>query len=143
MDLQYVYQELDDALNESEEIRKLQINPADIESEITKLELKYQNNYIRDTKIQLIARYIYLGRWLIQENPELGIKARERFQELFPEHFKRFMEKLKASAPSIRWSGCTLCKYHLGNECAKGLRPSKVSTRYLNRDYECSAFEAK
>jgi hypothetical protein len=143
MDTGAVSEEVEKAFGASEEIRRRQFDLDQIDAEITKLELKCRTDPSQDTRMQLLTRYIFLARWLPVGNSRLGIKARERFQQQLPDHFIYFMDRLKASASSTRWSGCIACKHNLGHGCAKGLQPSKVSSRYLDRDYECSALEAK
>jgi len=143
MNSEFVSREVATAISASEEISRKGLNPAHIESELTKLELKYRSNPSEDMKLQLLARYMFLAQWLPVADSGVGIKVREKFQQQFPDHFKYFMNRLKASTPSIRWAGCIACKHNLGHGCAKGLQPRKLSSRFLDRDYACSAFEAK
>ena len=143
MNSEFVSAEVETAISVSEEVKGQELDPANIESELAKLELKYRSKPSRDMKLQLLARYVFLAQSLPAVDSGVGIKVRERFQRQFPDHFKYFMDRLKASASSTRWAGCIACKHNLGPGCAKGLRPSKLSSRYLDRDYACSAFEAK
>lgn len=143
MNSEFVSDEVETAISASEEIRGQELDPANIESGLAKLELKYRGKPSQDMKLQLLARYMFLAQWLPAVDSGVRIKVRERFQRQFPDHFKCFMDGLKASASSTRWAICIACKHNLGHGCAKGLRPGKLSSRYLDRDYACSAFEAK
>lgn len=143
MKSEVVGEELQRAIDASEDMRVKELVPANIDAEIDELEFRYQSNPSLDTKTQLLARYILLSRWLPVGNSGIAIEVRARFQEQFPEHFRAFMESLKASGTAARWAGCLLCKHNLGHGCAKGLQPQRLPSRYLNRDYTCSAFQAK
>jgi hypothetical protein len=143
MNSQLISDEVEQAISASEDIRKEQVDLDNIETEICKLELEYRRKPSQDTKLKLIARYVLLAQSLPVLSSGAGIKVRERFQQQFPDHFKCFMDILRGSMSSTRWSGCTLCKHNLGHGCAKGLRPRKLPSRFLDRDYTCSVFEAK
>lgn len=138
-----VLQELREAIVESGEIRAKESDLSKVEAEIAELEQSYQSDPSPDKKIQLLARYVLLSRLLPVVGSTKGIEMRERFQQQFPDHFKNFMEIHRSDAATIRWSGCLLCKHSLGQECSKGLQPRRLPSRYLNRDYACSAFEEK
>lgn len=143
MKSEVVDEELQRAITASEEMRVKGFMPAPVEAEIAELELSYESNHSADTRAQLLAGYVLLSRWLPTQDSAAAIKVRERFQQVFPDHFKAFMETLKASASSVRWSGCLGCKHYLGQQCAKGLEPGRLPSRYLKRDFACSAFEEK
>lgn len=143
MESEFVGEELQRAINASEEIRTKEVVTSNIDVEIAELEKEYRSNPSLYTKTQLMSRYILVSKWLSVLDSNIAIEIRERFQAQFPEHFSVFMNSLKATGVSARWAGCLLCKYTLGHGCEKGLQPHRLPSRYLNRDYGCSAFEAK
>jgi len=136
-------QELQRAISLSEEIGAKEFAPEIIEAQVAQLEHRYESDPSDDTKLQLLARYVLLTKCLPVVNMEGAIRLRERFQQRFPDHFSSVMQILKAQGGLSRWSGCLLCRHNLGHGCSKGLQPRRLPSRYLNRDYACSAFEEK
>lgn len=137
--------ELQTAINACGEIATKAFEPTSIKTEISDLELSYKDNPSANTKTKLLTRYVLISKSLPTSDSELVVKTREKFQIVFPDHFRAFMEMLRSGslATLSKWSGCLLCKHYLAHGCAKGLVPRKMSSRYLNRDYACSGFEEK
>jgi len=94
--------EVEQAINASEDLRREQVILDNIEAEIGKLELEYQSEPSQETKLKLLARYVFLARWLPVLGSGAGIRAREKFQQQFPDHFKYLMDRLKNLASSTR-----------------------------------------
>lgn len=136
-------QELQRAILLSEQIAASEFDPVHIDSQIRQLEHSYEKGPSPEIRLQLLSRYILLTRYLPVANSRTAIELRVRFQDRFPEHFRSFMQMLKTQGGLSRWSGCLPCKYNLGHGCAKGLQPRRLPSRYLNRDFACSAFEEK
>ena len=126
MESEFVGKEIRNAEEIAEGLRAEGFMLENIEEEIATFERKYKNDSTSSTKAELLARYILLCQWLPVGSSDTGITIRERFQQLFPEHFSIFMKKLNVSATSTRWSGCLLCKHNLGHGCEKGLQPQRL-----------------
>lgn len=135
--------EIRTAIRISEDIEADESTLASIEAEVAQLELSFEKNSSPDTRRQLLAKYVLLSRWLPVHDLQKAVTLREKFKERFPEHFEAFMEGLRVSGPSVRWTGCLHCRYNVGHACARGLVPRRLPSRYLKVDYECSAFEPR
>lgn len=118
-------------------------NQEGIDEELTRLEEIMKASPSEEVRLLLLGLYALLSRGGNGGGMLEAVTYRERFQNAFPDHFAVFMTGLKAGRNGNQWPGCLRCRNYVGSGCAIGVAPQRLSSRYLNVDYHCSAFERK
>ncbi|MFQ5574685.1 MAG: hypothetical protein ACE5E0_03565 [Terriglobia bacterium] len=73
-------------------------------------------------RVTLLAHLCLLSEVAANMDFNRMISAREKFQDLLPEHFAYYLAHLKESPWAITWSGCLDCRRFVGR-CQLNLSP--------------------
>lgn len=98
---------------------------AELEEQIEELRNKATSAPTKDERIQLLARLCLLSEVAGAISFDRMIKAREKFLDMFPEHFKEYLAHLDSASWQITWSGCLGC-LHFAGKCALNLTPIEM-----------------
>lgn len=80
----------------------------------------------KNTRIDLLARLCLLSEICSAIDFDRMIDAREKFQDLLPQHFEYYLSHLESAPWHIAWSGCLGC-VHFSGQCTLNLTPQEVS----------------
>ncbi len=80
----------------------------------------------KDSRIDLLARLCLLSEICSAIDFDKMIDAREKFQDLLPDHFDYYLAHLDSAPWHIGWSGCLGCT-HFSGTCALKLTPQEIS----------------
>lgn len=104
-----------------------------IDREIEVLEEKTQTEVLQfaaspgpATRVKLLSSLCLLSELCSAVDFDRMIEARERFQELLPEHFQYYLSHLDSMSWHVAWSGCLECR-HFQGKCTLNLAPVEVS----------------
>lgn len=95
----------------------------EVESMIT----RFGSEPTKTERIDLVSRLCLLSELTGALDFDRMIETRERFRDLFPEHFREYLNYLKTVSWEITWSGCLGCHYFSGR-CALNLVPIETPT---------------
>jgi len=70
------------------------------------------------------------------------IEVREKFQELFPEHFENYLSNLGSLYRQISWPGCLECS-NFDGQCSLGITPTEVPGGSHNSARYCRSKEMR
>jgi hypothetical protein len=70
------------------------------------------------------------------------IAIRERFQQLFPAHFERYLNSLDSLSFEMFWPGCLECK-HFSGKCEMDVVPSGVWAKNSRFNKYCELKEGR
>ena len=82
----------------------------------------------KDARIDLLARLCLLSEICSAVDFDRMIDAREKFQDLLPEHFDYYLAHLDSAPWHIGWSGCLGC-IHFSGTCALKLTPQEATDK--------------
>jgi len=80
----------------------------------------------KNARIDMLARLCLLSEICSAIDFDKMIDARERFQNLLPQHFSYYLSRLDSAPWHIGWSGCLGC-IHFSGKCALNLTPQEVT----------------
>jgi len=97
----------------------------DLEDQIEQLSAKATSQPTKEERIQLLARLCLLSELSGAVSFDGLIKAREKFLDMFPEHFGEYLAHLDTASWEITWSGCLGC-LHFAGKCALNITPIEM-----------------
>lgn len=80
----------------------------------------------KDKRIDLLAHLCLLSEICSAIDFDRMIDAREKFQDLLPQHFEFYLSHLDSAPWHIGWSGCLGC-IHFSGQCALNLTPQEIT----------------
>lgn len=83
-------------------------------------------------RVRLMASLCLLSELCSAVNFDRMIEARERFQDILPEHFSFYLSHLESMTWHVSWSGCLECR-HFAGKCTLNVAPveSEDTTHHL------------
>ncbi len=93
-------------------------------------------------KIQALAKFSLLSEIYSLVDFDKMIEVREKFQELFPEHFEKYLSSLDSLCWQISWPGCLECS-HFDGKCSLGITPTEVPGGSHNSARYCKSKEMR
>ncbi|MBI4743280.1 MAG: hypothetical protein HY776_00345 [Actinobacteria bacterium] len=130
-------QELTESLKLLSELKQKLINGSDslsLEEKVYSLEEKVggmADDFVKNPdgpkRVELVANLCLLSELCGAIDFDRMIEAREKFQELFPHHFKQYLSYLENASWEMTWSGCIGC-VHFSGKCALNLSPTEVTS---------------
>ncbi len=115
---------------------------AELEKQIKEIKDRATSQPSKDERIQLLARLCLLSELSGAISFGRMIKAREKFREMFPEHFKEYLSHLESASWEITWSGCLGCR-HFAGKCALNLTPIETPSPDNRLKRSCPSREQK
>lgn len=129
-------QELTESLKLLNGLKQKLINESDgfsLEEKIHSLEEKVggmADDFVKNPdvskRVELIANLCLLSELCGAIDFDRMIEAREKFLEMFPDHFKQYLSYLENASWEMTWSGCIGC-VHFSGKCALNLSPTEVA----------------
>ena len=95
-----------------------------LEEKITAFAKKLEGEPQSDVRLELLAHLCLLSELASGAGFDRLIDAREKFQDLLPDHFSHYLSHLEQSTWFISWSGCLDCR-HFSNRCNLNLSPQE------------------
>ncbi len=102
-----------------------------------KIDLLRKKELNKENKIALLSHLFLLSETCLSMDFERLIQAREKFQSIFPLHFKQYLEKMSGRTKGTTWSGCFSCKHYVGARCELNKIPLETHLSYDRIDYYC------
>lgn len=115
---------------------------AELEKQIEEISDKATSKPTREERIQLLARLCLLSELSSVVGFDRMIKAREKFLDMFPQHFKEYLTHLEDASWEITWSGCLGC-IHFAGKCALNLTPIEAPSSDNRLKRSCPSREQK
>ena len=109
--------------------------------QIEELENRNRNGWVEDLKLNLLSKLSLLSEIYAIVNFDRMIEVREKFRNLFPEHFDKYLANLDLLSWQIFWPGCLECR-HFDGKCSLGLTPTELSGG-LKPEKRCRSKEYK
>lgn len=96
-------------------------------------------------RLDMLARLALLSELNAVIDFDRMIEAREKFQNLFPEHFKEYLKHLDYMARAVIWPGCFECLHykHSQNKCLLHIIPIESSVGRTGIEKRCAQKELK
>lgn len=113
-----------------------------LESRIDELVYWNHDGWDDEQKLEAIARLSLLSELCAVISFDRMIEARERFQNLFPEHFKEYLDHLDSLSQWASWPGCLECR-HFNGKCSLSLTPVETSGGGYGFEKCCKLKEAR
>jgi len=113
-----------------------------LESRIDELAHKNHNGLEDTQRIEIVSKLSLLSELCAVISFDRMIEAREKFQNLFPEHFEEYLRNLDSLSWRILWPGCLEC-YHFNGECLLNLTPAEISGGRHSFEKYCKSKEKK
>lgn len=93
-------------------------------------------------KLQLLAQFSLLSEIYSLIDFDKMIEVREKFQELFPEHFAKYLGSLDSLSWQISWPGCLECN-HFDGKCSLSITPTEAPGGSHNSVRYCKSKETR
>ncbi len=77
-------------------------------------------------RVSLLSSLCLLSELCSAVDFDRMIEAREKFQDLLPNHFEYYLKHLDSMSWHVAWSGCLECR-HFQGKCTLNLTPVEVS----------------
>jgi hypothetical protein len=100
------------------------------------------NGWEEPQKFEVLAKLSLLSEIYSLVDFDRMIETREKFQELFPEHFAEYLGSLDSLVWQISWPGCLECS-HFDGKCSLGLTPTEVPGGSHNSPRQCKSKEMR
>ncbi|MDI6689373.1 MAG: hypothetical protein QME54_03010 [Actinomycetota bacterium] len=113
-----------------------------LEKEIDKLVSELNKRQDKSKRLELLTRLCLLSELCSAIDFDRMIEAREKFQDLLPQHFKEYLAHLKTIPWHISWSGCLKCR-HFSGKCNLNLMPLEVSDSKHGLQKTCPSWVKK
>jgi hypothetical protein len=120
----------------------LQEQAAWLESHIMENVSKKRFSWSEDERVGLIAELSLLSEIYATLDFDKMIEIRETFQEIFPEHFERYLNNLESLSLQMFWPGCLECR-NFNGKCELGITPGGAWDRNSRFDRSCDSKEER
>jgi len=91
-----------------------------------------------EVRLELLAHLCLFSELSMADFDSL-IEAREKFQNLLPDHFEHYLSHLEGSTWAISWSGCLDCR-HFSGRCNLNLSPVEDPSDVHRLEKTCSSY---
>jgi hypothetical protein len=113
-----------------------------LESHVMESVNKKRFTWGENERVGLIAELSLLSEIYATLDFDKMIEVREKFQDLFPEHFERYLDNLESLSMQMFWPGCLECR-NFDGKCELGLTPGGVWDRNSRFDRNCDSKEER
>ncbi|HZD59340.1 MAG TPA: hypothetical protein VE439_02650 [Anaerolineae bacterium] len=113
-----------------------------LESRIDELVYWNHDGWDGEQKLEVLAELSLLSELCASISFDRMIEAREKFQDLFPEHFKEYLDHLNSLSQWVSWPGCLECR-HFNGECSLSQTPVEVSGGRYGSEKRCKLKERR
>ncbi|MBE0447304.1 MAG: hypothetical protein IBX64_04255 [Actinobacteria bacterium] len=113
-----------------------------LESRIDELVNQNHDSWDDAQRLEVLAKLSLLSELYAVISFDKMIEARERFQNLFPEHFKEYLNHLNSLSHRVSWPGCLECR-HFNGKCSLSLTPMEISGGRYGFEKRCKFKERK
>lgn len=113
-----------------------------LESKIDELVRRNHDGWDETQRLEVLSKLSLLSELCAVISFDKMIEAREKFQSLFPEHFKEYLGRLDSLSWQILWPGCLECR-HFNGKCSLGLTPVETPGGRYSFEKYCKFKEAR
>lgn len=115
-----------------------------LKQQIEELVSRNHNGWEESQRLELLSKLSLLSEIYAIVDFDKMIEVREKFRDMFPEHFNRYLVNLDSLSWHILWPGCLECR-HFNGKCSLGLTPMelpdgrKSENRCRSKEYRLKA----
>lgn len=113
-----------------------------LESRIDDLISQHRDGWDYSQRTEAISKLSLLSQLCAVLSFDRMIEAREKFQSLFPEHFKEYLDRLDLFSWQVSWPGCLECR-HFEGKCSLGLAPMENPGGRYGFEKNCKSQEGR